>query len=221
MKKRPITPVVIRITVFYVVVAIALSLLLTRAPWAIDYLPVGAVDRMFSTPSGPGLLDGGSDAPIESSKLAGKSVFGNLLYLSLCFSIALLVAIPVAEVYKHTARRKKGPEVCSLRVILLLPICVAGIVLIVQNSLALAFSLAGLIAGAGVRFRTNVRRLSDVLFFMVSIGIGLASGAGALGIAAVMSMVFCYASLLVYVLEPERAEKEEEGDEEKAKGDGD
>lgn len=221
MKKRPITPVVLKITAFYLVVGIVLALLLTRAPWTIDYLPVGAVDRMFSSPTGQSLLGSAADTPTESSKLAGKSVSGSLLYLAICFSIALLAALPVAEVYKHTARRKKGPDVCSLRVILLLPICVAGIVLIVQNSLALAFSLAGLIAGAGVRFRTNVRRLSDVLFFMVSTGIGLASGVGAIGIATVMSMVFCYASLLIYLREPERAEKEDDGEDAKSKADGD
>ena len=52
--------------------------------------------------------------------------------------------------------------------IIVLPMVVTGIVIIVQNSLALAFSLAG-IAGA-VRFRNSLKSSGDALFILLSVG---------------------------------------------------
>ena len=52
--------------------------------------------------------------------------------------------------------------------IIILPMVVTGIVIIVQNSLALAFSLAG-IAGA-VRFRNSLKSSGDALFILMSVG---------------------------------------------------
>ncbi|MEM1262401.1 MAG: DUF4956 domain-containing protein [Pseudomonadota bacterium] len=78
---------------------------------------------------------------------------------------------------------------------LILPAVVAGIVLIVQHSLALAFSLAGIVAG--VRFRRALSDTFDTLFIFVAIGVGIAAGVKALEIALVMTMFFTFATLLV------------------------
>ena len=51
---------------------------------------------------------------------------------------------------------------------------VTGIVIIVQNWLALAFSLAG-IAGA-VRFRNSLKSSGDALFILLAVGTGLGAG---------------------------------------------
>ena len=58
--------------------------------------------------------------------------------------------------------------------IIVLPMVVTGIVIIVQNTLALAFSLAG-IAGA-VRFRNSLKSSGDALFILLAVSIGLARG---------------------------------------------
>ena len=71
--------------------------------------------------------------------------------------------------------------------ILVLPMVVTGIVIIVQNSLALAFSLAG-IAGA-VRFRNSLKSSGDALFILLAVAVGLSSGIGAVELAAVMSVM--------------------------------
>src|SRR2546430_13152416 len=56
---------------------------------------------------------------------------------------ALALVIPVARVYMLTKQRQRyDPSV--VQTVILLPVAVAGIVAVVQNSLALAFSLAGL-----------------------------------------------------------------------------
>ena len=56
----------------------------------------------------------------------------------------------------------------------LLPIAVAMAVFIVKDSLALAFSLAGI--AAVVRWRAALREAMDGVFMFVMIGIGLAAG---------------------------------------------
>jgi len=79
---------------------------------------------------------------------------------------------------------------------LLLPLVVAGIVMIVQNSLALAFSLAGIVAG--VRFRLTLDDTLDAIYIFVAIGAGLAAGIEALEITIVVSMFFNYVVLIFW-----------------------
>jgi hypothetical protein len=80
--------------------------------------------------------------------------------------------------------------------VLILPGVVAAIVLVVQHSLALAFSLAGIVAG--VQFRRALRETYDALFILVAIGTGIAAGVRALEIALVLTVFFSYATLYVY-----------------------
>ncbi len=82
---------------------------------------------------------------------------------------------------------------------MILPIVVTGIAMIVVNSLALAFSLAGVVAA--VRFRFTLNQPSDAMYIFVAIGLGLGSGIGALGIAAVISLAFVIATLVIWKLE--------------------
>lgn len=72
---------------------------------------------------------------------------------------------------------------------------VAGIVTVVQHSLALAFSLAGIVAG--VRFRRTLSDTFDTLFIFVAIGVGIAAGVGSIEIAAVMTVFFNYSTLSI------------------------
>jgi hypothetical protein len=71
---------------------------------------------------------------------------------------------------------------------------VAGTVLVVRNSLALAFSLAGVVAA--VRFRTSLSDTRDVVFIFLSIAVGFAAGVEILTVAAILSVIFNYLLLL-------------------------
>ena len=82
---------------------------------------------------------------------------------------------------------------------MILPVVVAGISMIVLNSLALAFSLAGVVAA--VRFRFTLRQPSDAMYIFVAIAIGLGSGIGALGVAGVISFAFVLTTLVIWRLE--------------------
>jgi hypothetical protein len=78
---------------------------------------------------------------------------------------------------------------------LVLPAVVAGIVTVVQHSLALAFSLAGIVAG--VRFRRALSDTFDTLFILASIGVGISAGIKSIEIAVVITVFFNYAAALV------------------------
>jgi len=100
---------------------------------------------------------------------------------------ALALMIPVAWVYLLTKQRR-GYDESVVQAMLVLPIAVAGIVFIVKFSLALAFSLAGIVAA--VRFRSTLKDTKDAVYVFLAIGVGLASGAWVLGVAAILSIVF-------------------------------
>jgi hypothetical protein len=99
---------------------------------------------------------------------------------------ALLLAAPTAWVYMFTRRLRYDPSL--VQSIVILPIVVSGIVIIVKHSLALAFSLAGIVAV--VRFRNTLKDPKDAVYVFLALGIGLAAGVQALDIAFVMSAAF-------------------------------
>ena len=107
---------------------------------------------------------------------------------------ALLVTLPIAWVYMFTRRLRYDPSL--VQSVVILPIVVSGIVLVVKNSLALAFSLAGIVAA--VRFRNTLKDPKDAVYVFLALGIGLAAGVQALDIALVMSFSFNVLVLLLW-----------------------
>lgn len=106
---------------------------------------------------------------------------------------ALSLVLPVAWVYTYTKRLRYDRSL--VQSVIILPIVVAGILIVVKNSLALAFSLAGIVAA--VRFRNTLKDPKDAVYIFLAIGIGLASGVQALDVAMVISLSF---NLVVLVL---------------------
>src|SRR5438552_11101190 len=100
---------------------------------------------------------------------------------------ALALVIPVARVYMLTKQRQ-GYDPSVVQTVILLPVAVAGIVAVVQNSLALAFSLAGL--AAAVRFRNTLKDTKDAVYIFVAMGVGIAAGVQALALCFVMSVIY-------------------------------
>ena len=109
---------------------------------------------------------------------------------------ATLLMLPTAVVYMVT-RRKKGFDQSVVQTMVVLALAVAGVVVIVRNSLALAFSLAGIVGA--VRFRTSLPDTRDMLYIFVSIGVGLTAGVEALAAAFVLSLLFNYTVLAFHL----------------------
>lgn len=100
---------------------------------------------------------------------------------------ALLLMLPIAWAYVATRESRKVDR-SVVTTITLLPIAVAAILVIVQDSLAVAFSLAG-IAGL-VRFRNALDDTKDAMYVFVAIAVGLGAGVGALEASAALSGLF-------------------------------
>ena len=120
--------------------------------------------------------------------------FQPLILVVIAVTSAFLLALPVAWVYMHT-RQRKGYRASDVQALVLMPVVVAGVVVLVKNSVALAFSLAGIVAA--VRFRTNLEDSKDAVFIFLSTALGLACGVQ-LEYAVVLSVLFNAAVLILW-----------------------
>jgi hypothetical protein len=82
-------------------------------------------------------------------------------------------------------------------------------VLLVKNSVALAFSLGGIVAA--VSFRNTLRDTKDAVYIFLAIAVGLASGVQVMSAAAVMSFLFNVVMLVFWYTDFGRAPAHLEG----------
>jgi hypothetical protein len=108
---------------------------------------------------------------------------------------ACLLMLPVTWVYVQT-RRKKGFEQSVVQTLIFLPLVVAGVILLVQNSAALAFSLGGIVGA--VSFRNTLRYTKDTIFIFLAIVIGVAAGVHAMVVAATISACFNVVAVIMW-----------------------
>lgn len=172
-----------RVIVYYGIFTVLLVVAANDVPLLRDAISGGRLDELGQSdiaqllgagapPVGPAV----STAPWAQAGIAAISMLG-----------ALAIMVPVTWVYMIT-RRRRGYHESVVHTLLILPVAVTGIVMIVQNSVALAFSLAGIVAA--VRFRTTLEDTKDAVYVFLAIGVGLASGVQALGVALVLSVIF-------------------------------
>jgi hypothetical protein len=131
-------------------------------------------------------LEGSEAAPNEPEILWATA--------SVAMVCAGALSLPLAWLYTIT-RAKRGYRQSVVHTLILLPVIVAGVAVMVKYSLALAFSLAGIVAA--VRFRTTLEDSKDAVFVFVATGIGLASGVE-LTVALALGIVFNFVTLLLF-----------------------
>ncbi len=112
-------------------------------------------------------LVGGVGATLDGSGSTPTALAATIAMLT-----AFATSLPVAWIYTLT-RRKKGFQQSVVQTYLILPVVAAGIVVLVKHSIALAFSLGGIVAA--VRFRTSLDDSKDAAGIFVVIGIGMAA----------------------------------------------
>ncbi len=179
------------ITIYYGFWIGLVYFLSSRYPALAEFLPIGGVDDLAAS-------NFDSFEPVYTS--VERSLLSSTGPIRLLFASigALILTVPVSWAYFITSRARKLDQ-SFLQTIVILPTVVTGIAMIVLNSLALAFSLAGVVAA--VRFRFSLEQPSDAMYIFVGIGIGLGSGIGALGIAMVISVMFVVTTLVIWKLE--------------------
>ena len=165
--------------------------LLDIFPGLAVYMPIGGIDELASSN-----LD--SFEPIYTSMERTILSPTGAVSLLLASIGALILTVPVSWAYFITSRQTRIDQ-SFLQTIMILPIVVTGISMIVLNSLALAFALAGVVAA--VRFRFTLKQPSDAMYVFVAIAIGLGAGIGAVAISGVISLTFVLATLCIWRLE--------------------
>jgi len=182
-----------RVVFYYIGLAAAVSLTWALLPAGGRTAVMGVMSSLISfRPTGaPGLkLD---SIGMPTSSLAVTS-FQPLILVVIAVTSAFLLALPVAWVYMFT-RQRKGYRPSDVHALVLMPVVVAGVVVLVKNSLPLAFSLAGIVAA--VRFRTNLEDSKDATFIFLATALGLACGVQ-IEVAAVVSVLFNAVVLILW-----------------------
>lgn len=180
---------VVRVVAWYILLFGAAALLVDRVPgawaWLDGGLPQGAAEAAAGV---QGALTGGQmPLPDRRTGLPVTEVFAMLA--------AFALMLPVTWIYIMT-RRRKGFRQSVVQTLIVLPLVVAGVVFMVKNSLALAFSLGGIVAA--VSFRNTLRDTKDAVYIFLAIGVGLAAGIQSVALAAALSVTFNVVILILW-----------------------
>jgi hypothetical protein len=177
--------VVLRAVVYYAVLITATTLAWRYIPRATHELPA-SLDTLFGGGRSAAVRAARDVVPLDETTLA--------LTVAVAMLAAVLLSLPVAWVYQLT-RAKRGYQQSVVQLLIVLPAVVAGIVLLVKYSIALAFSLAGIVAA--VRFRNTLDDSKDAVYVFLSTAVGLASAVN-LPVAAVVSIGFNTIALVLW-----------------------
>ena len=174
-----------RLMAYYAILAVIVVILAYFFPGLVQRIGAKGLGDVSEGPTV--LADALSSSPTASIGF-GPGGLGDVAITTVLILLgALALMLPVTWVYM-SARPIPGHNQTVVQTLIILPLVVAGIVYIVQNSLALAFSLAGVVGA--VRFRTTLRDTRDLVYIFLAIVVGFAAGVQSLAVGALISIVF-------------------------------
>ncbi len=176
------------LTSYYVLVLLLFYLVARYVPGLSEYLPFGGIEEL--------VREDASSFEIVTSAATAPTI--DAVRLAVALVGTMLLMPPVSWVYFITTRSRRIDRSFA-QTIMVLPIVVAGIAVVVHNSLPLAFSLAGIVAA--VRFRFTLNEPADALYIFAAIVVGLGAGIGALGVSTVTSIAFVFIILVLWRLD--------------------
>ena len=182
-------PPVARLAAYYGAVAI----LFVLATWAASALPSRDAATAPASLRGHGMLA----SPEALRRYLGWLALG-WVEAALFMIAAVLLVFPLVFVYLRTRTRTKFDH-SLLQTVIVLPLAVTAILSMVHDSLALAFSLAGVVAA--IRFRSNLKESRDAVYIFTAVGIGFAAGIRELGVGLLLSILFCVLELILWRLD--------------------
>lgn len=192
--------VLLRVTLYYGLLVGVAALLWRRLPAGARAIAVDTFAPLLGQGGGAGLATApagihGAAAGLASGVAPLASREPVALTVVAASVGAFLLALPVAWVYMYT-RQKKGYRQSVVHTLVLLPVVVAGVVVLVKNSLALAFATAAIVAA--VRFRNTLEDSKDAVYIFFMTALGLAAGVE-LDVAVAMSLTFNALALLLWM----------------------
>ena len=206
MSSQAISPVrlAIQLATYFAVLLGVMIVLLQVRPDVVRYLPLGGSNALdvVDIADLPDVLS--DDAPEGQTArkilITDDDAAENIGHIAL-FVIGhligtIVIMLPITLTYR-AMNYEAGFSKTFVRALIVLPICATTIVLLIQDSLALAFGLAALVAA--VRFRVALEEAMDGIFIFAAICVGLAAGIGYLGVAFIMSVFFCFGNLILWM----------------------
>ena len=178
--------VVLRVVLYHLLLLALLAAVRRYAPARVMDANGGALDLLLG--------GGGPASPAAAAAATNPAAAVSMLTMALAMAGAALVAFPIAWLYT-LARQKRGYRQSVVQTLILLPPVVAGVVVLVKHSIALAFALAGIVAA--VRFRNTLEDSKDAVYIFLATALGLAAGVD-LGAALVLSIGFNVVALALW-----------------------
>ena len=126
-----------------------------------------------------------------TSIFTGTSSGLQLLSVLTAFGISLLCGLVIALIYRCACR----PSANLLMSIVVLPMIVAGVILMVNGSLGIGVAIAG--SFSLVRFRSLPGKASDIAAVFLVMATGLACGTGYVTFALLMTLIAGFSLWLV------------------------
>lgn len=186
--------IIIRLAIYYVTWLLILNAIFHLFPEILYYVAQER-ERIFIGKS----LDSGIDAGIPLgniqegvNRLADPA---HTIPVVVALVLAFAVTLPLTWVYAWTRPPKKYSQ-SFVHTLLVMPVAISLVVFLVKGSLALAFSLAGIVAA--VSFRTSLKETMDAVYLFMVIGIGLAAGTQLTTVAYLASLAFVTITLSVW-----------------------
>ena len=197
----PVSPrgLTTRLAVYYFALFASVIAVINYWPDAMQYLPFGGRHALEGTE-----VQSAADFLKSVSSESSKPIVGMdnarpvqtvILFVVGHLSGTILLMLPITWTYT-AVNFETGFRRSFARALIVLPICATTVVLLIQDSLALAFGLAALVAA--VRFRVSLDEAMDGIYIFAAICVGLAAGVGYLGVALMMSLFFCSANTIMW-----------------------
>src|SRR5437899_5175108 len=183
----------VRLAAYYVLLSLAVALLLALFPPLRDLLARAQELSSLHGVSKSKAIEEAATSPGIGS--LGFRALGLLTALSMLG--ALVLALPTAWVYMVT-KQHRGYDQSVVQTVIVLPMTIAGTLILVQNSLALAFALGGIVAA--IRFRNTLRDTKDVVYVYLALGVGMSAGVSVPVVSAAMWLVFNITVLMLWPL---------------------
>lgn len=114
--------------------------------------------------------------------------------LLIIMSVSTILGSILALTFSYT-HRKRVYEKSFITTLIILPLVISIIILLIQDNLARAFSLAGVFAL--VRFRTAMADSKDITYILTTVGIALASSLGYIDFAIIITLFVSFVFILL------------------------
>lgn len=177
----------VKVLLYYAALAFGLFLVKQIAP---DFYQALSSGKIPESPDFGAAID-----VTKRGREAVNSLFSPGVSALIGMSATFVLMVPVVWIYVFT-RHKKGYQQSLVQTLVMLPIVTAAVIILVQNSVALAFGLGGVVGA--VSFRNRLEDTKDAVYVFVAIGVGLACGVEVIEIALALTVFFNFIIVVLW-----------------------